>query len=182
MLTINVYIDLYCWLFHRMDGPHSMLPARKVLPRLLSCYYKQELVWSWRQRWGGVMFKIVLVILSSAHIPQVPTFQPCTLLGVNACMGGIYCFLNYLICLQYIPMQGQHTEPLALFTDHYVPRFCRLQLKLMQVVSCHHSDGSLHLVSIANTDCLWYMTSDVVVWHSHWEYCVHIQNSNSLLS
>ena len=39
--------------FHRMDGPHSMLPAMRAMSRLLSCYYKQELVWRWRQRWGG---------------------------------------------------------------------------------------------------------------------------------
>ena len=41
ILTINV---LYCWLFHRMDGPHSMLPARKAITKFLSSYYKQELM------------------------------------------------------------------------------------------------------------------------------------------
>ena len=44
------------------------------------------------------------------------------------------------------------------------------------------SASPFHLVSIANTDSLWYMTSEVVVWHSHCEYCVHIHNSDSLLS
>ena len=60
-----MYIDRYRWLFHRMGLLHSMLPARRVIPRLLSCYYKQELVWSRRQRWGGVLVKIV--ILNNAH-------------------------------------------------------------------------------------------------------------------
>ena len=60
-----MYIDLYCWLFHRVGSLHCMLPARRVIPRLLSCYYKQELVWSRRQRWGGVLVKIV--ILNNTH-------------------------------------------------------------------------------------------------------------------
>ena len=53
-----------------MAGPHSMLPARKVMSRLLSCYYKQELVWSRKQRWGGVLVKIVSMKLNCAHTPQ----------------------------------------------------------------------------------------------------------------
>lgn len=45
------HIDCKCTLsFHRMDGPHYMLPARKAMLRLLNCYYKQELVSSRRQR------------------------------------------------------------------------------------------------------------------------------------
>jgi len=47
-------IDLYFCLFHRMGLLHFMLPARRVMTRLLSFYYKQELVWNWRQWWGGV--------------------------------------------------------------------------------------------------------------------------------
>ena len=56
MLTI----DVHCWPFHRMGLLHSMLPARRAILRLLSCYYKQELVWSRRQRWGGGSVKFSL--------------------------------------------------------------------------------------------------------------------------
>ena len=66
--TVSLNMLTYCWLFYRMDGPHSMLPARRVTTRLLSCYYKQELVWIRRQRWGVVLVKIVFVILNSTHI------------------------------------------------------------------------------------------------------------------
>ena len=45
-------------------------------------------------------------------------------------------------------MWGGHTEPLALFTKYYVSRFCHLQYKLMQFVSCHHGQYKSSSVSI----------------------------------
>ena len=60
-------------------------------------------------------------------------------------------------------------KPLSLFTDHCVPRYSHLQYKLMQFTTDNAS--LLHLVSLATIDILWYMTSDVAVWHSHCEYC-----------
>ena len=48
------------FLFERLDGPHYILPARKVITRLPSCYYKLELVWNKKQRSGGVPVKTVL--------------------------------------------------------------------------------------------------------------------------
>ena len=51
MLTINVYIDLYLlFTFHRMGLLLFILPVLGVMTGLLSCYYKQELVWIRRQR------------------------------------------------------------------------------------------------------------------------------------
>ena len=44
----------------------------------------------------------------------------------------------------------------------------RLQYKLMQITTDNAS--TLHLVSVAITDILWYMASDVAVQQSH-EYC-----------
>ena len=44
----------------------------------------------------------------------------------------------------------------------------RLQCKLMQITTDNASP--LHLVSVAITDILWYMASDVAVWQSH-DYC-----------
>ena len=130
-----------------MDSTSCCLPGIKVMPRLLSCYCKQELVWSSRQRWGGVLVKTVLVIRNNAHIPQVPTLVY-TLLGVKA-WEGLFTQI-FSLSWVYVPssMWGQHTEPLALFTDHYVSRFCHLQYKLMQVVSSHHGQCKSSSLSI----------------------------------
>ena len=49
--------------FQRMDGPHSMLPALKVIPRFLRCCYNQEPVWSCMEtevRWDQIVLGCLL--------------------------------------------------------------------------------------------------------------------------
>ena len=63
-------------------------------------------------------------------------------------MGGI---VYSIFDLSYVRslMWDQHTEPLAFFTDQYVARFCHLQHKLIQVVSCHHGQCKSSSLSIS---------------------------------
>ena len=96
-------------------------------------------------------------------------------------MGGIvYPNVRFVECIAPSSMWCWHTKPLCSQTT-MCPDFvtCSTNLYRLSTVTTN-SASSLHLVSIANTDSLWYMTSDVV-WHSHGEYCVHIRNSDSLL-
>ena len=46
--TRSFYLD------HRADGLHCMLPARKGMTELFIFLSRPVLVWSRRQRWGGV--------------------------------------------------------------------------------------------------------------------------------
>ena len=64
-----------------MDGPLSMQPATKAMPRLLNCYCKQELLWRKKWRLGWVSVKTVfettqLFTPNSTRMP--PEFLPLT--------------------------------------------------------------------------------------------------------
>ena len=68
ILTVCQYVYNSVVFPCRMDLLRCKVPARRVITKLLNCYYKQELVWNWRQRWGGMLVKILCLWYWTVHI------------------------------------------------------------------------------------------------------------------
>ena len=159
-----------------MGGPHSMLPARKAMTRLLIYSLRQELVWSRKQRWDGVLTPIKTKQQLEIAFTTCNLMTNCFILFHEH-----ICFLYSIICLklthllasfslitnkQYTRTTGVKAASVDLATklgdDAIMQNMLHTNLTPISMLS--EASSSLHMLRLkfagsqVNTDC------SVTVW------------------